>query len=64
MILMILPFEVMLSAGAVIKDQGLAGTQNMYINPLFPPRCLGERERVVVCAEFESSPTLRVNWFS
>ena len=24
---------VMESAGAVIKDQGLAGTQNMYINP-------------------------------
>ena len=62
MIVTILPFEVMLSAGAVIKDQGLAGTQNMYINPLFPPRCLGVSERAV-CAEFESSPTLRVNWF-
>ena len=58
MIVTILPFEVMLSAGAVIKDQGLAGTQNMYINPLFPPRCLGEECRARVCAEFESSPTL------
>ena len=55
MILTILLFEVMLSARAAIEDQGLASTQNMYINPLFPPLVLGSER---VCAEFESSPTL------
>ena len=46
MILTILLFEVMLSAGAAIKDQGLAGTQNMYINPLFPPLVFDRVQRV------------------
>ena len=32
MILTILPFEVMLSAGAATVKGVLAGTQNMYIN--------------------------------
>ena len=44
MILMILPFGVMLSAGAATVNEVLESTQNMYINPLFPPR----RERVCV----------------
>ena len=65
MILTILLFEVMLSAGAATVNEVLASTQNVYINPRPLPFVL-EREcecRARVCAEFESSPTLRVNWF-
>ena len=39
---MILLFEVMLSAGAATVNEVLARTQNMYINPLFPPLCFRE----------------------
>ena len=51
MILTILLFEVMLSAGAAIKGQGLASTQNMYIDPLFPPRCLRLERASELCVK-------------
>ena len=61
------------SAGAATVNEVLASTQNVYINPrplLFVLEW-SEWESVCVwarvcvqCAEFESSPTLRVNWFS
>ena len=49
MILTILPFEVMLSAGAATVKGVLAGTQNMYINPLFPPLVL--ESFLLLCCE-------------
>ena len=53
----------MLSAGAAIKDQGLAGTQNMYINPLFPPLCVRAREGVCEQNSSELLPLLEWTGF-